>query len=210
MVFWSLGKPLSLNLSQLGTNVWNSIIFIFGHLIKGLIIIGIKKSIVELSANVAWNAELTYSYILSTFKHVIKFVKAGRIRNLTQLDIIIAEIIEIDSSIRARAVRLMVSATMSSISAAVRLRSLTYTRALSIWTFLRHRLPFIINKRNQAHDNAPLEHIVAEIRTASVRIPAEQVLNGSTNRLTNNRKRIDFSDTLKEDQDTIEGELLQT
>ena len=53
MILWSLDKPLAFNISQLRTDMWNSIIFFFGYLLRSLIIIAIKKSALELSVTVA-------------------------------------------------------------------------------------------------------------------------------------------------------------
>jgi hypothetical protein len=154
MVLWSLDKSLTFNISHLRTNTWNSIIFIFGYLLRGLIIIAIKKSVLELAVTVAWNVELTNYYILSTFKKVSKFTRPTNMLNMTRIDLIISNIIKMKSVVQTRAFGLLLSAVMLSISTAMRLRYLLHAKAVLIANLLGYQVPFIIRKRNRAYDEA--------------------------------------------------------
>ena len=190
MVLWSLDKSLTFNISHLRTNTWNSIIFIFGYLLRGLIIIAIKKSVLELAVTVAWNVELTNYYILSTFKKVSKFTRPTNMLNMTRIDLIISNIIKMKSVVQTRAFGLLVSAVM--LSTAMRLRYLLHAKAVLIANLLGYQVPFIIRKRNRAYDKAsPEQDSIPKIGTINFRITAEYGLEEPDDRLvTNNRKRI--------------------
>lgn len=210
MVLWSLDKSLSFNISHLRTNTWNSIIFIFGYLLTGLIIIAIKKSVLELAVTVAWNVELTNFYILFTFKKVSKFTRPTNMLNTTRMDLIISNIIEMKSAVQTRAFGLLLSAVMLSINTAMRLRYLLHAKAVLIANLLWHQVPFIIRKRNRAYDKAsPGQDSIPKIGTINFRITAEYGLEEPNDRLvTNNRKRINSSEV--EDREIVEDGLVQT
>ena len=210
MVLWSLDKSLTFNISHLRTNTWNSIIFIFGYLLRGLIIIAIKKSVLELAVTVAWNVELTNYYILSTFKKVSKFTRPTNMLNMTRIDLIISNIIKMKSVVQTRAFGLLLSAVMLSISTAMRLRYLLHAKAVLIANLLGHQVPFIIRKRNRAYDEAsPEQDSIPKIGTINFRITAEYGLEEPDDRLvTNNRKRINSSEV--EDREIVEDGLVQT
>ena len=196
MVLWSLDKSLTFNISHLRTNTWNSIIFIFGYLLRGLIIIAIKKSVLELAVTVAWNVELTNYYILSTFKKVSKFTRPTNIK--------------MKSVVQTRAFGLLLSAVMLSISTAMRLRYLLHAKAVLIANLLGYQVPFIIRKRNRAYDKAsPEQDSIPKIGTINFRITAEYGLEEPDDRLvTNNRKRINSLEV--EDREIVEDGLVQT
>lgn len=210
MILWSLDKPLTFNISHLRTDMWNSIIFFFGYLLRSLIIIAIKKSALELSVTVAWNAELTNCYILSTFKKVSKFTRPTNMLNMTRTGLIISNIIKKKSVAQIRDFGVSLSAVMSSISAAMRLRYLLHTKAALIANLLRHPVPFIVCKRNRAYEKAYYEQeSIPKIGTIHFRITTEYGLEEPDDRLvTNNRKRISSSQVL-EDQEMIEDGLIQ-
>ena len=210
MVLWSLDKSLTFNISHLRTNTWNSIIFIFGYLLRGLIIIAIKKSVLELAVTVAWNVELTNYYILSTFKKVSKFTRPTNMLNMTRIDLIISNIIKMKSVVQTRAFGLLVSAVMLSISTAMRLRYLLHAKAVLIANLLGYQVPFIIRKRNRAYDKAsPEQDSIPKIGTINFRITAEYGLEEPDDRLvTNNRKRINSLEV--EDREIVEDGLVQT
>lgn len=210
MVLWSLDKSLTFNISHLRTNTWNSIIFIFGYLLRGLIIIAIKKSVLELAVTVAWNVELTNYYILSTFKKVSKFTRPTNMLNMTRIDLIISNIIKMKSVVQTRAFGLLLSAVMLSISTAMRLRYLLHAKAVLIANLLGYQVPFIIRKRNRAYDKAsPEQDSIPKIGTINFRITAEYGLEEPDDRLvTNNRKRINSSEV--EDREIVEDGLVQT
>lgn len=208
MVLWSLDKSLTFNISHLRTNTWNSIIFIFGYLLRGLIIIAIKKSVLELAVTVAWNVELTNYYILSTFKKVSKFTRPTNMLNMTRIDLIISNIIKMKSVVQTRAFGLLVSAVM--LSTAMRLRYLLHAKAVLIANLLGYQVPFIIRKRNRAYDKAsPEQDSIPKIGTINFRITAEYGLEEPDDRLvTNNRKRINSLEV--EDREIVEDGLVQT
>lgn len=211
MVLWSLDRSLTFNISHLRTNTWNSIIFIFGYLLRGLIIIAIKKSVLELAVTVAWNVELTNYYILSTFKKVSKFTRPTNMLNMTGIDlIIISNIIKMKSVVQTSAFGLLLSAVMLSISTAMRLRYLLHAKAVLIANLLRYQVRFIIRKRNRAYDKAsPEQDSIPKIGTINFRIPAEHGLEEPDDRLvTNNRKRINSLEV--EDREIVEDGLVQT
>ena len=210
MVLWSLDKSLTFNISHLRTNTWNSIIFIFGYLLRGLIIIAIKKSVLELAVTVAWNVELTNYYILSTFKKVSKFTRPTNMLNMTRIDLIISNIIKMKSVVQTRAFGLLLSAVMLSISTAMRLRYLLHAKAVLIANLLGYQVRFIIRKRNRAYDKAsPEQDSIPKIGTINFRITAEYGLEEPDDRLvTNNRKRINSSEV--EDREIVEDGLVQT
>lgn len=210
MVLWSLDKTLTFNISHLRTNLWNSIIFFFGYLLRSLIIIAIKKSVLELAVTVTWNAELTNCYILSAFKKVSKFTIPTNMLNTTRMDLIISNIIKRKSAVQTRAFGLLVSAVILSVSTAMRLRYLLHTKAILIANLLRQQVP-IIRKRNPAYDKASLEQDnIPKRGTIHFRITAEYGLEEPDDKLvTNNGKRINSSEVL-EDQEIVEDGLVQT
>ena len=109
-VKWSYCSPiipclsihLSLKTSHPVKIVKDSIIFILGYLFKGLIIIVIKKSMLELAATMAWNAELIYYYSLPTLEKANRFTGPTRIWNATRLDLVISRALKIESAIQTR------------------------------------------------------------------------------------------------------------
>ena len=103
MVLRSNSKPLSFNSSRIGRYVKDSIIFIFGILLKGVIITIVKKSMLALAVTVAWNSQLTYCYIKSGLKKVSKFANPRQIINGLQMDLMIAKVIKIKSEIQTKA-----------------------------------------------------------------------------------------------------------
>ena len=210
MVLWSLDKSLTFNISHLRTNTWNSIIFIFGYLLRGLFIIAIKKSVLELAVTVAWNVELTNYYILSTFKKVSKFTRPTNMLNMTRIDLIISNIIKMKSVVQTTAFGLLVSSVMLSISTAMRLRYLLHDKAVLIANLLGYQVRFIIRKRNRAYDKAsPEQDSIPKIGTINFRITAEYGLEEPDDRLvTNNRKRINSLEV--EDREIVEDRLVQT
>jgi hypothetical protein len=210
MILWSLDKPLTFNISHLRSDMWNSIIFFFGYLLRSLIIIAIKKSALELSVTIAWNAELTNCYILSTFKKVSKFTRPTDILIMTRIGLIIPNLINKKSVAQTRDFGILLSAGMLSISTAMRLRYLRHTKAVLIANLLGHQVPFIIRKRNRAYEKASYkQESIPKIGTIHFRITTEYGLEEPDDRLvTYNRKRINSSQAL-EDQEMVEDGLIQ-
>lgn len=176
MVLWSNGKPLSFNTSRIGRHAKDSIIFIFGYLLKGVIITVLKKSMVELAVTVAWNAQLINCYISSVLKKASKFANPRQIRNGAQMDLIIAKIIKIKSGIQTRAYELVVSLGILSISTAIRLRHLTDVKAILVMSVLKRHLPRIVHKVDQGRDHIFLqEDVLPEIENSDIRMSRDHI-----------------------------------
>ena len=195
--------------------VKDSIIFILGYLLKGLIVIVIKKSMLELAATVAWNVELIYYYSLPTLERANRFTGPTRIWNATRLDLVISKAIKIESAIQTRVFSLSVSTAVLVIDIAIRLRDLAYTVANSIATFLKNPAPFIIRKRKLEYDNKSLEEdIIHQTRFIHHGIPAEipsktRLEEHDSNLMTNNKKRIKLTEIIGE-EGIVGDELVQT
>ena len=211
MILWSLDKPLAFSISHLRTDMWNFSIFFFGYLLRNLIIIAIKKSALELSVTVAWNTELTNCYTLSTFKKASKFTRPINMLNMTRIGLIISNIIKKKSVAQTRDFEILLSAVMSSISTAMRLRCLFHAKAVLTANLLRHQVPFIIRKRNRAYEKTYYEQeSTPKIGTIHFIITTEYGLEEPDDRLvTNNRKSTNSSQVL-EDQVMVEDGLMQT
>ena len=194
--------------------VKDSIIFILGYLFKGLIIIVIKKSMLELAATVAWNAELIYYYSLPTLEKTNRFTGPTRIWNVTRLDLVISKAIKIESAIQTRVFSLSASTIMVVIDIAITLRDFAYTAANSIATFLKNLVPFIIRKRKLEYDSKSFEEdLIHQTRFIYYGIPAvippkPRLSEHDSNRVTNNKKRIKLTEIFGEE--IVEDELVQT
>lgn len=194
--------------------VKDSIIFILGYLFKGLIIIVIKKSMLELAATVAWNAELIYYYSLPTLEKTNRFTGPTRIWNVTRLDLVISKAIKIESAIQTRVFSLSASTIMVVIDIAITLRDFAYTAANSIATFLKNLVPFIIRKRKLEYDSKSFEEdLIHQTRFIYHGIPAEippkpRLSEHDSNRVTNNKKRIKLTEIFGEE--IVDDELVQT
>lgn len=194
--------------------VKDSIIFILGYLFKGLIIIVIKKSMLELAATVAWNAELIYYYSLPTLEKTNRFTGPTRIWNVTRLDLVISKAIKIESAIQTRVFSLSASTIMVVVDIAITLRDFAYTAANSIATFLKNLVPFIIRKRKLEYDSKSFEEdLIHQTRFIYHGIPAEippkpRLSEHDSNRVTNNKKRIKLTEIFGEE--IVEDELVQT
>jgi hypothetical protein len=193
----SFYPPFSSKTSHPVKIVKDSIIFILGYLFKGLIIIVIKKSMLELAATVAWNAELIYYYSLPTLEKANRFTGPTRIWNVTRLDLVISKAIKIESAIQTRVFSLSASTIMVVIDIAITLRDFAYTVANSIATFLKNPVPFIIRKRKLEYDSKSFEEVP----------PKPRLSEHDSNRVTNNKKRIKLTEIFGEE--IVGDELVQ-
>jgi hypothetical protein len=211
----SFYPPFSSKTSHPVKIVKDSIIFILGYLFKGLIIIVIKKSMLELAATVAWNAELIYYYSLPTLEKANRFTGPTRIWNVTRLDLVISKAIKIESAIQTRVFSLSASTIMVVIDIAITLRDFAYTAANSIATFLKNLVPFIIRKRKLVYDSKSFEEdLIHQTRFIYHGIPAEippkpRLSEHDSNRVTNNKKRIRLTEIFGEEE-IVEDELVKT
>jgi len=210
MVIWSNSKPLSFNSSRIGRYVKDSIIFIFGYLLKGVIITVVKKSMFELAVTVVWNAQLTYCYIISGLKKAGKFANLQQIINGAHMDLMIAKVIKIKSGIQTKALELFVPSGILGISTAIRLRHLTYFKAILVMSVMKQHLPRIVHMGNQglAHTFVQ-ENVLSEIENSNIKMSRDHISEISVDAQTKrNKKRINFSEMLIEDKEIVEDGLL--
>jgi hypothetical protein len=210
MVLWSNSKPLSFNTSRIGRYVKDSIIFIFGYLLKGVIITLVKKFMFELAVTVAWNTQLTYCYTIFGLKKAIKFANPRQIINGAQMNLTMAKVIEIKSEIQTKALELFVPSGILGISTAIRLRHLTYIKAILVMSAIKQYLPSIVHVGDQGRAHTFVqENVLPEIENSDIKKSrdhiSERLVEGQTKR---NKKRINFSEMLIEDKEIVEDGLL--
>jgi hypothetical protein len=210
MVIWSNSKPLSFNISRIGRYVKDSIIFIFGYLLKGVIITVVKKSLFELAVTVAWKAQLTYCYIIFGLKKAIKFANPRQIINGAQLDIMMARVIKVKSEIQTNVLGLFVPSGILGISTAIRLRRLTYIMAILVMSAIMQYLQRIVHSGDQGRAHTFVqENVLPEIENSDIKKSrddtSERLVEGQTKK---NKKRINFSEMLIEDKEIVEDGLL--
>jgi hypothetical protein len=210
----SFYPPFSSKASHPVKIVKDSIIFILGYLFKGLIIIVIKKSMLELAATVAWNAELIYYYSLPTLEKANRFSGPTRIWNVTRFDLVISKAIKIESAIQTGVFGLLASTAMVVINITITFRDFAYTVANSISTFLKNTVPFIIRERKLEYDSKSFEEdLILQTRFIYHGIPAEippkpRLSEHDSNHVTNNKKRIKLTEIFGEE--IVGDELVQT
>ena len=210
MVLWSNSKPLSFNTSRIGRYVKDSIIFIFGYLLKGVIITLVKKFMFELAVTVAWNTQLTYCYAIFGLKKAIKFANPLQIINEAQMNLTMAKVIKIKSEIQTKALELFVPSGILGISTAIRLRHLTYIKAILVMSAIKQYLPSIVHAGDQGRAHTFVqENVLPEIENSDIKESrdhiSERLVEGQTKR---NKKRINFSEMLIEDKEIVEDGLL--
>lgn len=209
MVLWSNSKPLSFNTPRIGRYVKDSIIFIFGYLLKGVIITVGKKSMFELAVTVAWNAQLTYCYIIFGLKKAIKFANPRQIINGAQMDLTMAKV-KFKSEIQTKALELFVPSGILVISTAIRLRHFTYIKAILVMSAIKQYLLSIVHAGDQGRAHTFVqENVLPEIENSDIKKSmdhiSERLVEGQTKR---NKKRINFSEMLIEDKQIVEDRLL--
>jgi hypothetical protein len=209
MVLW-YGKPLSFNSSRIGRYVKDSIIFIFGYLLKGVVITVVKKSMFELAVTVVWNAQLTHCYIISGLKKAGKFANLQQIINEAHMDLIMTKVIKIKSGILTKAVELLVPSGIWGISTAIRLRDLTYFKAILVMSVIKQHLPHIVRMGNQGLARTFVqENVLSEIENSNIEMSRDHISETSGDGQTKrNKKRINFSEVLIEDKEIVEDGLL--
>ena len=210
MVLWANSKPLSLNTSRIGRNVKDSIIFIFGYLLKGVIITVVKKSMLALTVTVAWNSQLTYCYIISGLKNVSKFANPRQIINGLQMDLMIAKVIKIKCEIQTGALELFVPSGILGISTATRLSHLTYVKAILIMSVIKQHFPRIVDMGDQGRAHIFVQdNVLPEIENSEIKMSSDQISEGTVEaQIKSNKKMINFSDMLVEDKEIVEDGLL--
>ena len=210
MALWSNSKPLSLNTSRIGRYLKDSIIFIFGYLLKGVIITVIKKSMHALAVTVAWNSQLTYCYIISGLENVSKFANPRQIINGLKMDLMIAKVIKIKSEIQTGALELFVPSGILGISIATRLSHLTYVKAILIMSVIKQHFPRIVDMGDQGRARIFVQdNVLPEIENSEIKMSSDQISEGTVEaQIKSNKKMINFSDILVEDKEIVEDGLL--
>jgi hypothetical protein len=210
MVLWSNSKPLSLNTSRIGRYVKDSIIFIFGYLLKGVIITVLKKSMLALIVTVVCNSQLTYCYIMSSLKKVSKFANPRQILNGPQMDLMIAKVIKIKSEIQTKVLELFVPSGILGISTATRLRHLTYVKAILVMSVIKQQFRRMVDMGDQGRAHTFVqENVLPPIENREIKMSSDHVSEGTVEGQTKrNKKIINFSEKLIEDKEIVEDGLL--
>jgi hypothetical protein len=207
MVIRSNSKPLSFNISRIGRYVKDSIIFIFGYLLKGVIITVVKKCMFELAVTVSWIAQLTYCYIMSGLKKASKFANPRQIINGAQMDPMIPVVIRIKSGIQTKALGLFVP---SGIGTAIRLSHLTYVKAILVKSVIKQHLSRVVHMGDQGRAHTFVqENVLPEIENSDIKMSRDHLSEGTVEGQTKiDKKRLNFSKVLVEDKEIVEDGLL--
>jgi hypothetical protein len=192
----------------------DSAIFVLGYLLRGVVPILIKKSILKFPAVAVCNVGLIYYYLSPTLESVNRFTSPTIMWKATRLEIVISIVTRIESMIQAWVIRLWLSAAVTGINAAVRLKNLARTAANSVTTFLKRLIPIVSHKEKLVFESESFEKdIIRHTRSAYHGIPANvspksrQGQHGS-NLGPNYRKRIAVTEIIGEKM--AEGDLVQT
>jgi hypothetical protein len=192
----------------------DSVIFILGYLLRGLVPILIKKCILKFPAVAVCNGGLIYYYLSPTLESANRFTSPTIMWKATHLEIVISIATRIEYMIKTGVLRLWLSAAVTGIDAAVRLKNLARTAANSVTTFLKRSIPTVSHKENLVFESESFEKdIIHHTRSANHGIPAnvspksKQGQHGS-NLGPNYRKRIDVTEIIGEEME--EGDLVQT
>ena len=175
-----------------------------------MIIIVVKKSMLELAVTVTWNAQLTYCYLIPGLKKASKFANSLQIINRAQMDLMMAKVIKIKSEIQTNALGLFVPSGIWGISTAIRLRNLTYVKAILVMSAIKQHLPRIVHMGDQGRTRTFVqENLLPEIENSDIKMSRVHISEGSVERQTKrNKKRINFSEMLIEDKEIVEDGLL--
>lgn len=193
----------------------DSVIFILGYLLRGLVAIVIKRSILKFSAVTVCNAGLIYYYLLPSLEIVNRFTSPTRMWKATRLEVVITNATRIESMIQTGVLSLLLSAAVTGIDAAARLGDLARTAANSVTTFLKRPIPFVSRKEKLVYESETIEKdLIHYTRSAHHEIPAKVPPKSKqgqhdSNPVSNYRKRIDATEIIGEEE-MAEGELVQT
>jgi hypothetical protein len=192
----------------------DSVIFILGYLLRGLVPILIKKSILKFPAVAVCNVGLIYYYLSPTLESANIFTSPTIMWKATRLEIVITTATRIESMIQTEVLTLWLSAAVRGIETAVRLKKLARTAANSVTTFLKRPILIVSHKEKLVFESESFEKdIIHHTRSAYHGIPANvspkfrQGQHGS-NLGPNHRKRIDVTEIIGEE--IAEGDLVQT
>jgi hypothetical protein len=192
----------------------DSVIFILGYLLGGLVPILIKKSILKFPAVAVCNVGLIYYYLSSTLESADRFTSPTIMWKATRLEIVISIATRIEYMIKTGVLRLWLSAAVTGIDTAVRLKNLARAAANSVTTFLKRPIPTVSHKEKLVFESESFEKdIIHYTRSANHGIPAKvspkskQGQHGSYLG-PNYRKSIDVTEIIGEEME--EGDLVQT
>lgn len=210
MVLRSNSKPLSLNTSRIGRYVKDSIIFIFGYLLKGVIITIVKKSMLALAVTVAWNSQLTYCYIKSGLKKVSKFANPRQIINGSHLDLMKAKVIKFKSEIQTKALESFLPSGILGISTETWLRLLTYVKAILGMSVIKQHFPRIVQMGDQGRAHTFVqENVLPDLENSEIKMFSDHISEGAAEGQTKRKKKmVNFSEMLIEDKEIVEDGLL--
>lgn len=126
------------------------------------------------------------------------------------MDLTMAKVIKVKSEIQTKALELFVPSGILGISTAIRLRNLTYIKAILVMSAIKQYLPRIVNAGDQGRAYTFVqENVLPEIENSDIKKSSdhtsERLVEGQTKR---NRKRINFSEMLIEDKEIVEDGLL--
>jgi hypothetical protein len=192
----------------------DSVIFILGYLLRGLVPMLIKKSILRFAAVAVCNVGLIYYYLSPTLESASRFTSPTRLWKATRLEMVISNATRIGSMIQTGVLSLWLSAAVTGIDTAVRLRNLARTAANSVTTILKRPIPTVSHNEKLVFERESFEKdMTHHTRSAPHVIPAKvspkskKGQHGS-NLVPNDRKRIDVTEIIGEEM--AEGDLVQT
>ena len=187
----------------------DSVIFILGYLLRGLVAIVIKKSMLKFAAVAVCNAGLIYYHLSPTLESVNRFTSPTRMWKATHLEVVISIATRIESTIQTGVLSLLLSAAVTGIDTAVRLRDLKRTAANSVTTFLKRPFPFVFSREKEYKRESFEKDIIHHTRSAYHGIPAKVPPKSKhdSKLVPNSRKRIDVTEIIGEEE-MAEGELV--
>jgi hypothetical protein len=192
----------------------DSVIFFLGYLLRGLVPILIKKSILKFPAVAVCNVGLVYYYLSPTLESADRFTSPTIMWKVTRLEIVISIATRIESMIQTGVLSLWLSGAVTGIDAAGRLKNLACTAANSVTTFLKRPISIVSHKEKLIFESESFEKgVIHHPRLAYHGIPANVSPKSKqgqhrSNLGPNYRKRIDVTEIIGEEM--AEGDLVQT
>jgi hypothetical protein len=210
----SFHPPFSSKTSHAVKLASDSVFFILGYLLRGLVAIVIKKSMLKFAALAVCNAGSIYYYLSPTLESMNRFLGPTRMWRAIHLDVVISIATRIGSTIQTGVLSIFLSAAVTGIDAVVRLRGLKRTAANSVTTFLKRPIPFVFRKKKLEYERESFEDVIHHTRSAPHGIPTKVPPKSKQGQRDNNlvpkhRKRIDVTEIIGEEA-MAEDELVQT
>jgi hypothetical protein len=192
----------------------DSVIFILGYMLRGLVAFVIRKHILKFAAVAVCNAALMYYYLSPTLESMNRFPGPMRMWKATHLEVVIFIPTKIGSTIQTGVLSLFLSAAVKGIDAAVRLNGLIHTAGNSVTRFLKRPIPFVFGKERLEYERESFEVIPHHTRLVHHGIPAKSSPKTKQGQHDSNivpkyRKRIDVTEIIGEEE-MAEDELVQT